>query len=92
MPGSNIYEDAKRNGWIEDPNLSNYDMIHSIMPTETLSRHQLQIELFKCYKQFYGSWKRKLGGIFSQNELKRRINIYMAGQGILYQLKKLIYI
>jgi anaerobic magnesium-protoporphyrin IX monomethyl ester cyclase len=38
FPGTEIHEEAKRNGWIEDFNLSNYDMAHAIMPTETLSR------------------------------------------------------
>jgi anaerobic magnesium-protoporphyrin IX monomethyl ester cyclase len=59
FPGTELFEEAKKNGWIEDSNWSNYDMVHAIMPTETLSRNDVQEELYKCYKSFYGSWKRR---------------------------------
>ncbi|MEM1581095.1 MAG: radical SAM protein [Candidatus Bathyarchaeia archaeon] len=89
FPGTKIYEEAKRNGWIEDFNWSHYDMIHAIMPTETLSRMELQEELYACYRSFYGSWRRRLSGIFSTSELRRRVYQYMVGRGILAQLKNL---
>ncbi len=89
FPGTEIFDEAKQNGWIEDFNWSHYDMAHAIMPTETLSRKEVQEELYKCYKGFYGSWRRRLEGIFSRNELKRRINWYMAGRGIIRQFRKL---
>ena len=89
FPGTEIFENAKRNGWIEDFNWSHYDMVHAIMPTETLSRKEVQEELYNCYRSFYGSWRRRLEGIFSRNELKRRINWYMAGRGIVKQFKTL---
>jgi hypothetical protein len=56
------------NGWIEDDNLFNYDMAHAVMGTESMSRKEVQEELYKC----------------------ARINWYIAGRGILVQLKKLI--
>ena len=62
FPGTAIYEEARRNGWIKDHNLSHYDMAHAIMPTETLSRSEVQKELYDCYRSFYGSWGRRLGG------------------------------
>ncbi|BDH78962.1 hypothetical protein MTTB_03410 [Methanothermobacter tenebrarum] len=37
-PGTDLYDIAKVNGWIEDTNWANYDMIHAVMPTENLSR------------------------------------------------------
>jgi anaerobic magnesium-protoporphyrin IX monomethyl ester cyclase len=90
FPGTEIFEEAKRNGWIEDFNWSHYDMIHATMPTETLSRSEVQEELYKCYRSFYGSWRRRLQGILSSNELKRRIYLYMAGKGIIQQIKALV--
>jgi anaerobic magnesium-protoporphyrin IX monomethyl ester cyclase len=90
FPGTEIYEEAKRNGWIEDSNLSHYDMAHAIMPTETLSRMEVQEELYNCYRSFYGSWRRKLGGVFSSNKLKARLYRHMMGQGVLRQFKNLI--
>jgi len=89
FPGTEVFAEAKRNGWIEDDNWSHYDMIHAIMPTETLSVKQVQEEVYRCYRNFYGSWKRRFEGVFSSNELKRRIFLYMAKKGIITQLKEL---
>lgn len=90
FPGAEIYEEAKRKGWIEDFNLSHYDMAHAIMPTETLSRMEVQEELYNCYKSFYGSMRRKLGGVLSSNKLKSRLYRHMMGQGVIRQFKNLI--
>ena len=89
FPGTGIFEEAKRNGWIEDWNWANYDMIHAIMPTETLSAKEVQEELYKCYRSFFGSWSRRVGGIFSRKKLKRQLFRYMASQGIVKQIKSL---
>ncbi|MEM3785372.1 MAG: radical SAM protein [Candidatus Bathyarchaeia archaeon] len=89
FPGTELFEEAKRNGWIEDFNWSHYDMIHAIMPTETLTRKEVQEELYNCYKSFYGSFRRLFQALFSQNELKRRIYWYMAFRGIIRKLRKL---
>ncbi len=89
FPGTEVFDEAKRNGWIEDTNWSHYDMIHAIMPTETLPRIEVQEELYECYRSFYGSWGRRLSGIFSSNELKRRIFRHMASRGIVQQIKAL---
>jgi anaerobic magnesium-protoporphyrin IX monomethyl ester cyclase len=87
FPGTKLFEEAEKNGWIEDTNWSNYDMIHAIMPTETLSTKQVQEELYKCYRSFYGSWNRRIKGIFSRNNMKRRIFWYMTGRGIIDKLR-----
>ncbi|UCH02612.1 MAG: cobalamin-dependent protein [Candidatus Bathyarchaeota archaeon] len=89
FPGTQMFEEARQNGWIEDNNWFNYDMVHAIMPTETLSRKEVQKELYKCYRDFYGSWSRRLKGTFSRNKLKRRIFWYMLRQGIVRELKAL---
>ncbi|MFB0523335.1 MAG: radical SAM protein, partial [Candidatus Bathyarchaeia archaeon] len=89
FPGTELYEVAKRNGWIEDTNWANYDMIHAIMPTENLSREEVQEELYKCYRSFYGSVKRRVKGLFSPNLLKRRTYRYLASQGLLKALRDL---
>jgi len=89
FPGTAIYEEAKRNDWIEDWNWANYDMVHAVMPTETLSRKEVQEELYKCYRSFFGSWRRRFTGLFSRKTLKRRLYWYMASQGIVNQFKNL---
>ena len=90
FPGTEIYEEAERMGWIEDFNLSHYDMAHAIMPTETLTRLEVQEELYSCYRSFYGSMRRRLGGVFSSNKLKSRLYRHMMGQGVVRQFKNLI--
>lgn len=89
FPGNQIFEEAKRNDWIKDTNWSHYDMVHAIMPTETLSTNEVQEQLYECYRSFYGSWGRRFRGLFSSNELKRRIFWHMASRGIIDQLKAL---
>ncbi len=90
FPGTELYEMAKQNGWIEDNNWANYDMAHALMPTETLSRKEVQEELYKCYRGFYGSMSRRFRGLFSSNKLKRRTYRYLASQGLLKALRDLI--
>ena len=89
FPGTQMYDEAKRNGWIEDDNWSHYDMVHAIMPTETLSTEQVQEELYRCYRSFYGSWSRRFEGLFSSNRLKRRVFRHMAMKGIMNQFRTL---
>ena len=87
FPGTALYEEAESKGWIEDHNWANYDMVHAIMSTESLSRREVQDELVECYRSFYASWSRKLRGIFSANRLKGRTYRYLAGQNLLNQLR-----
>jgi anaerobic magnesium-protoporphyrin IX monomethyl ester cyclase len=89
FPGTEIYEEAKKNGWLEDTNWANYDMVHAIMPTKYLSRLDVQKELFECYNQFFGSWPRRYKGILSENPITRRAYGYLAKQSILANLKGL---
>jgi len=88
-PGTELYENAKKNGWIEDTNWANYDMAHAIMPTEYLSRKEIQEELYECYRSYYGSTRRRITGLFSPNVLKRRTYRYLMSQGLLKALRDL---
>jgi anaerobic magnesium-protoporphyrin IX monomethyl ester cyclase len=90
FPGTEVYDEAKARGWIEDDNLSNYDMTHAVMGTETLTRSEVQAELYECYRSFYGDWGRRVRGILSRNVLTRRVYMHMAKQDILRQLSDLI--
>jgi anaerobic magnesium-protoporphyrin IX monomethyl ester cyclase len=90
FPGTIIHETAKKNGWIEDANYTNYDMVHAIMPTETLTRSEVQEELYRCYHSFYGSVTKGIAGVFAKNKLKRTLYRHMAGQRVLTQLRRMI--
>ncbi|MFQ5911195.1 MAG: B12-binding domain-containing radical SAM protein, partial [Thermoplasmata archaeon] len=89
FPGTEVYDNALRSGWLEDKNYANYDMAHAIMPTETLSRLEVQEELYRCYRGFYGSIRRNIAGLFSKNKIKRRAYRHMAGKSVLRSLRRL---
>jgi anaerobic magnesium-protoporphyrin IX monomethyl ester cyclase len=90
FPGTVYFETAKKNGWIEDTNYTNYDMAHAIMPTESLTRKEVQEELWRCYRTFYGSLTKNIGGVLSKNKLKRTLYRHMAGQFVLEKFRRLI--
>jgi anaerobic magnesium-protoporphyrin IX monomethyl ester cyclase len=90
FPGTIYYETAKKNGWIEDTNYTNYDMAHAIMPTETLTKKEVQEELWNCYRSFYGSITKNIAGVLSKNKLKRTCYRHMAGQYVLEKFRRLI--
>ncbi len=90
FPGTHYFNLAKQNGWIHDNNYTHYDMAHAIMPTETLSKQEVQEELWRCYQNFYGSYRRNIAGVFSKNKLKRILYRHMAGQHVLTKLRRLI--
>ena len=87
FPGTTLFEEARKEGWIENWNWADYDMVHAIMPTKHLTREQVQQELYQCYRSFFGSWRRRIEGVFSKNKVKRRTYRYMSRQQILRQLK-----
>jgi len=90
FPGTPLYEEADAKGWIEDRNWANYDMIHAVMPTETLTTREVQEELFLCYRSFFGKLPRQIRGVLSSNRFKRKTYRYMASQQLLRQLRGLI--
>lgn len=90
FPGTPLYEEAIKKNWVEDWNWANYDMIHAVMPTETLTTSEVQEELYLCYRAFYGKISRVIKGYFSSNLFKRKTYRYMASQSLLRQLRGMI--
>lgn len=91
FPGTPLYTQALRNGWIEDHEWEHYDMIHAIMPTEHLTRKRIQQELFRCYRKFYG-WRRRFKGVLWGNKIKKTYYRHMMWKGFLNTLKGLFRI
>ena len=73
FPGSDVYEEAKANGWLETLDYSLYDMAHAIMPTEYLSRKQLMSLFHWCFMSYYMDPVKIVKGLASRNNWKRRI-------------------
>ncbi len=89
FPGTELHAAASRNGWIEDENWAHYDMVHAIMPTETLSRQQVQEEVFQSYRDFFGSALRGLRGVVARNPVTRRAFQHMLKRNVLARLRGL---
>ncbi len=90
FPGTRYFEEARTKGWIENDNYADYDMVHAIMPTEALSRSEVQRELYACYKRQFSSITRNIKGILSRNKLERTMYRHMASQRVLRNLRDLI--
>ncbi len=90
FPGTDIYTEARQNGWIEETDWIKYDMIHAIMPTQYLTRQEVQRELINCYRSYFGSWGRRYRGLFATNPITRRTYQYLARQAIMTGLRSLL--
>jgi RNase P/RNase MRP subunit POP5 len=65
-------------------------MAHAIMSTEMLTKKEVQEELWRCYQDFFGSYRKNIAGVFSRNKLKRNLYRHMAGQHVLKKFRRLI--
>jgi anaerobic magnesium-protoporphyrin IX monomethyl ester cyclase len=86
FPGSDLYEEARRNDWLETLDYSKYDMAHAIMPTEHLSSKQLTSLYYWCFRSHYLDPIKLAKGLFSRNEWKRRIWRHM----LKYSIKRIL--
>jgi anaerobic magnesium-protoporphyrin IX monomethyl ester cyclase len=89
FPGTEIYETAKSNGWIENLEWNDFDMIHAVMPTEHLTVDEVQEEIYNCYRAFFGSRTRRYSALFSSNPITKKTYRYLAKKAILANLRSL---
>ena len=89
FPGTSIFNEAKRKNCIKAWNWANYDMVHAVMPNTSLTKKEVQEELYHCYRSFFGSWRRRVAELFSTKSLKSKLYQYMASQGIVNQVSNL---
>ncbi|TET42266.1 MAG: radical SAM protein [Dehalococcoidia bacterium] len=73
FPGSDIYEQAKANNWLETQDYSLYDMANPAMSTQHLTRKQLTASFRWCYSAYYANPFRLVRGLVSRNDWKRRV-------------------
>jgi len=74
-PGTPLWEQANREGWIEDRDFSHYDMFHPIMPSEDLSREEIAHLTRKLYLDFIGKRPTAyLRGMLSRVPIRRRLH------------------
>ena len=86
FPGSDVYEEAKSKGWLEISDYSKYDMAHSIMSNQYLSREQIDSLYYSCFSSYYLDPIKLIKGLLSRNSWKRKIWLHM----IKYILKQIL--
>ena len=88
FPGTPMYEEAVAQGWLKEASWDQFDMIHATMPTEHLTRQEVQKELYKTYRAFY-NWSRRIRGTLASNKVKKRYFRHMMWKGFLGLVKGL---
>jgi anaerobic magnesium-protoporphyrin IX monomethyl ester cyclase len=75
FPGTPLYDEAVREGWIEDTDFANYDMFCPIMPTEHLSRDEVAHWTTWCQQNFVAKRPlRYFSRMFSRHPIRRRLH------------------
>lgn len=77
FPGTEVYEEAKENGWLETTDYELYDMARPIMPTEHLSREAVMNLYNDCFASYYTDPIKMVKGLTSPMPWKREIWWYM---------------
>ena len=73
FPGTQAYEEAVAQGWIELPaNYAHYDMTHALMPTRHMTRKQVWNYTGWAFASFYLHPIKLIRGVFSRNLWRRR--------------------
>ncbi|MFC1853347.1 B12-binding domain-containing radical SAM protein [candidate division CSSED10-310 bacterium] len=74
-PGTPLWDEAQKKGWIEEHDFSKYDMFHPVMPSETLSREEISTGTQALYQAFIMKqpWP-YLRGLFSAFQIRRRLH------------------
>ena len=73
LPGTPLYEEAKAKGWLEVDDYSRYDFAHAVMPTETLTRREVDRLIAQCYMSFYARPTKILRALLSRNPYRRAV-------------------
>ena len=78
FPGTPLYDEAVRKGWIEEKDFSKFDMFYPVMPSEHMSREEISHFTQKIQLRFItGQPLRHLSGFFSPVRLRRHLRWYL---------------
>ena len=71
LPGTRYYQEARRQGIIEERDYGNYDFMHPIVSTKYLDRGELWRLQQKYLRKYYTQPRILLGALFNRNPFKR---------------------
>ncbi|MBF0206841.1 MAG: cobalamin-dependent protein [Oligoflexia bacterium] len=78
FPGTALYDEATKNNWIEENDLSKFDMFTPVMPSKHLTRQEISHWTLKIQQRFvYKQPFHYLQGFFSPVALRRRLRWYL---------------
>ena len=83
LPGTPLYELAKREEWLVVEDFSKYDFAHAVMRTKELSPEEVQRLMNLCYQKFFARTSKVLRGVFSRNRHRRAIVRYFLKKSLL---------
>jgi len=72
LPGTELYQEVKKEGKLRVLDYDKYDFAHAILDTNHLSYKDVQRLMLKCYEEFYSA-SRVLRGLFSRNKFRRDV-------------------
>lgn len=75
VPGTKLWEDAKRNGWLEVTDFSYYDWATPVMSSKYLDRYEID-ELIYTLNKKYARTSWLLKGLFNKYSYKRDMYIW----------------
>lgn len=76
LPGTQLYEEAVREGWLSTRDYSKFDFAHAVLNTKHLSSRDVDELMIYCYRKFYNRPIKTLKGLLSRNRFRRAINAY----------------
>jgi len=75
VPGTAMFEQAQREGWLEITDFARYDWMTPVMRTETMSRDELEMALWRMNSKYMRPW-RVLRGLFTHHTYRRRMYLW----------------
>lgn len=75
FPGTPVFDEAVREGWLEEKDYANFDMFNPVMPTVHLTRRQVAAITADNYRDFVGfkPW-RYAGRLFDDHKNRRDLH------------------
>ncbi len=75
FPGTPMYDEAVKNGWLEETDFAKYDMFCPVMPTEHLSRDEVAHWTTWCQQNFVAKRPlRYFSRMMSPHSIRRRLH------------------
>ncbi len=77
FPGTPLYDEAVKSGWLEETDFAKYDMFCPVMPTEHLSREEVAHWTTWCQQNFVAKKPlRYFSRMFSPHPIRRRLHLW----------------